>query len=115
MEDGKWKLRIYDLAKKMINLYGYDVIDGNSSKDGIEIIFTGLRSGEKTYEELLVTGNEKSTQNNLIFRDNCSSEFSKQEFEFIKNELDEIINTIDIDRFKKISKEFASYGKAQTG
>ena len=61
-----------------------------------------------------MTGNEKSTENNLIFRDNCSSELSREEFKFIKNELNEIINTIDIDRFKKISKEFASYGKEQT-
>ena len=106
-------VRIYDLAKKMINLYGYDVIDGNNFKDGIEIIFTGLRPGEKTYEELLVTGNEKSTKNDLIFRDNCSSELDSQEYKFLKAELDEIINTVDIERFKKISKEFASYGKEQ--
>lgn len=40
-------VRIVDLAKKMIRLSGLEV-----GKD-IEIIFTGLRSGEKLYEELL--------------------------------------------------------------
>ena len=45
-------VRIYDLAKKMINLYGFDVVEEGDNKNGIEIIFTGLRSGEKTYEEL---------------------------------------------------------------
>ena len=40
-------IRIYDLAKKMILLSGLTI-----GKD-IEIVFTGLREGEKLYEELL--------------------------------------------------------------
>lgn len=41
-------VRILDLAKKMIRFYGY-VPD-----EDIKIIYTGLRSGEKMYEELLM-------------------------------------------------------------
>ena len=40
-------IRIYDLAKKMVMLSGKDL-----GKD-IDIVFTGLRDGEKLYEELL--------------------------------------------------------------
>jgi len=40
-------LKIYDLAKKMVMLSGKEL-----NKD-IEIVFTGLRDGEKLYEELL--------------------------------------------------------------
>ena len=40
-------VRIYDLAKKMVQLSGLEI-----GKD-IEIVFTGLRDGEKLYEELL--------------------------------------------------------------
>jgi FlaA1/EpsC-like NDP-sugar epimerase len=40
-------IRIYDLAKKMVLLSGKDL-----GKD-IDIVFTGLRDGEKLYEELL--------------------------------------------------------------
>jgi FlaA1/EpsC-like NDP-sugar epimerase len=40
-------IRIYDLAKKMIMLSGKDL-----GKD-VDIVFTGLRDGEKLYEELL--------------------------------------------------------------
>ena len=45
-------VKIVDLAKDLIRLSGYEV-----GKD-IEIVFTGLRPGEKLYEELLVKGEE---------------------------------------------------------
>lgn len=52
-------VKIYDLAQNMINLSGVQ---------GIEIIETGLRPGEKLYEELLVNTEElDTTDNELIF------------------------------------------------
>ena len=104
-------VRIFDLAKKMINLYGFDIRESDNNKEGIEIIFTGLRSGEKKYEELLVSGNEESTENKLIFRDNCSSALPDDEFNFVKKQLDQIITISDIDLFKKLSSDYADYGK----
>mgnify|MGYP001164159956 CR=1 FL=1 len=107
-------VRIYDLAKKMINLYGLDVVEKGSDKEGIEIIFTGLRSGEKKYEELLVSGNEKSTDNDQIFRDECSSKLSQKDFSFIIKELDEIVSSMDLEAFKTLSAKFAEYGEEDT-
>ena len=104
-------VKIYDLAKKMINLYGLDVVENSSDKKGIEIIFTGLRSGEKKYEELLVSGNEKSTDNDQIFRDECSSKLSQEDFSFIKEELHRIINSRDLQAFKELSAKYAEYGE----
>lgn len=46
-------VQIVDLAKKMIELSG---------KSGVEIIFSGLRPGEKLYEELLVEESDKKTE-----------------------------------------------------
>ena len=61
-------IRIYDLAVKMIQLSGLVVLDENNPKGDIEIQYTGLRPGEKLYEELLVDGNFSLTQNKLIMR-----------------------------------------------
>jgi len=61
-------VKIYDLAVKMIQLSGLQVLDNNNSDGDIEIIYTGLRPGEKLYEELLVGNNVTETENKLILR-----------------------------------------------
>ena len=61
-------IRIYDLAKKMIQLSGLELLDENNPKGDIEIKYTGLRPGEKLYEELLVSDNYSYTENKLIMR-----------------------------------------------
>ena len=63
-------VKIFDLAVKMINLSGLEVKDANNPGGDIEIKFTGLRSGEKLYEELLLGNNPQKTANKLIFRAN---------------------------------------------
>lgn len=60
-------IKIFDLAKKMINLSGLSLAhDGN--RDGIHIKFTGLRPGEKLYEELLICRNTLPTFHERILR-----------------------------------------------
>ncbi|WP_435189563.1 polysaccharide biosynthesis protein [Pseudothioglobus sp. nBUS_23] len=61
-------VRIYDLAKKMIQLSGLQVLNGDNPDGDIEIKITGLRPGEKLYEELLVGNNTSGTDNKLIMR-----------------------------------------------
>ena len=61
-------VKIIDLAKKMINLSGLKLKD-NDSKDGdIEIKITGLRPGEKLFEELLIGNNAQLTIHPKIFK-----------------------------------------------
>jgi len=52
-------IKIVDLAKQMIRLYG--------KEDEIEIVYTGLRPGEKLYEELLLDDSEQKTKYSSIF------------------------------------------------
>lgn len=54
-------VRILDLAKKMIRLMGHRVRNREASGGDVEIIFTGLRPGEKLYEELLVGDRPEGT------------------------------------------------------
>ena len=61
-------VRILDLAQKMIRLSGLRLKDKLNPNGDIEIKFTGLRPGEKLYEELLIGGNVSKTDNPMILR-----------------------------------------------
>ena len=61
-------VKIIDLAKKMINLSGLKLKEGNNQEGDISIEITGLRPGEKLYEELLIGNNSELTIHPKIFR-----------------------------------------------
>ncbi len=62
-------VKILGLARKMIHLTGLSVRDESNPGGDIEIRFTGLRAGEKLYEELLVTDTAVATRHPLIMRE----------------------------------------------
>jgi FlaA1/EpsC-like NDP-sugar epimerase len=61
-------VRIDDLARRMINLMGLSVRDPSNSDGDIEITYTGLRSAEKLFEELLIGNNITKTDHPMIMR-----------------------------------------------
>lgn len=61
-------VKIIDLAKSMIHLSGHKVQDDANSNDGVQIKYTGLRPGEKLYEELLIGDNALGTDHPKIMR-----------------------------------------------
>ena len=61
-------VQIKDMAEKMIRLSGLQVKDELHPDGDIEIKYTGLRVGEKLYEELLIGDNVSRTDNPLIMR-----------------------------------------------
>ncbi len=61
-------VNIFELAKRLINLSGMELKDEDNIEGDIEIIFTGLRPGEKLYEELLIGDNVSSTDHSQILR-----------------------------------------------
>ena len=61
-------VRIKDLAEQMVRLSGLSLRDAQNPSGDIEIACTGLRPGEKLYEELLIDAESEPTQHPLIFR-----------------------------------------------
>jgi FlaA1/EpsC-like NDP-sugar epimerase len=61
-------VRIADLAHRMVHLSGLTVRDAENPEGDIEIQFTGLRPGEKLYEELLIGCNVTGTDHPMIMR-----------------------------------------------
>ena len=64
-------IKILDIAKNMITLSGMKLKDKKSNKvAGIDIIFTGLKEGEKISEKLYIDDSFKQTQNSNIHQSN---------------------------------------------
>jgi FlaA1/EpsC-like NDP-sugar epimerase len=59
-------VRVDDLARNMIRLAGRSVRDAASPNGDIEIHYTGIRPGEKMFEELLIGGETKPTEHASI-------------------------------------------------
>mgnify|MGYP001556565237 CR=1 FL=1 len=61
-------VRIKDLAEQMVRLSGLSLRDAENPGGDIAIVCTGLRPGEKLYEELLIDATSEPTRHPLIFR-----------------------------------------------
>ena len=97
-------IKIYDLAVRMVELSGLSVKDKLNKKGDIEIQITGLRPGEKLYEELLLSANPNKTKHPKIFRsEEPFIEYSKLEKEI--NALKEIIMKNDLENIRKKLKK----------
>ncbi len=66
-------VRILDLAKRMIHLSGLQVKNEQNPNGDISVEFSGLRPGEKLYEELLIDSDAEKTAHPRIFKanENC--------------------------------------------
>lgn len=62
-------VRIVDLARRMVYLSGCDIKEDENPDGDIEIVVTGLRPGEKLYEELIIgEDNVENTRHPLIMQ-----------------------------------------------
>lgn len=61
-------VKIADLARHMVELSGLEIKDDDNPEGDIEIEVTGLRPGEKLYEELLIGDNPEPTNHPRILR-----------------------------------------------
>ena len=90
-------VKITDLAKKMAKLY---------HKEDIEIEFTGLRKGEKLFEELLISSSELKTKYESIF----IAQKTDYNFDRLIRDIDNLLKSNDKKSvLKKIVPEYQPY------
>ena len=94
-------VKIKELAEKMIRLSGLKVKDEFYPNGDIEIKYTGLRAGEKLYEELLIGDNVSETDNPLIMRAK-EEKISWDELKLLLGKLGEANDSLDYDAIRKI-------------
>lgn len=104
-------VKIVDLARRMIHLSGYEVKDENNPAGDIEIVFSGLRPGEKLYEELIIgDDNIEATQHSLIMQAREHS-FELTDIEITLSELASRAQHHDVDWLKQ---QFTHYVEGYT-
>lgn len=99
-------VKIVDLARRMIHLSGHRAKTTDNPNGDIEIIFTGLRPGEKLYEELIIgEDNIENTHHPLIMQA-MEHSFPLDELESLLSELTEKQKKFDVLWLKQQFKQF---------
>ena len=94
-------VRILELAERMVRLSGYSVLDDENPDGEVEIHFTGLRPGEKLYEELLLGDHVAGTGHPMIMRAEEEYPAMTQIRSWLK-ELESHCNHMDCERIKDV-------------
>lgn len=91
-------VKIIELAEKMIHLSGLSVRSEKNPHGDISIEFSGLRPGEKLYEELLIGDNVVATQHPMIM----SANEEHLAWETLKLKLSELLLAVDQDDYARV-------------
>lgn len=93
-------VRIVELAEKMVHLSGLSVRSEKNPHGDIAIEFTGLRPGEKLYEELLIGDNVVATEHPMIM----SANEDYLAWELLKAKLSELLTAVEEDDYNKVRR-----------
>lgn len=91
-------VKIVELAEKMIHLSGLSVRSDKNPHGDIAIEFSGLRPGEKLYEELLIGDNVVATQHPMIM----SANEDHLAWDLLKVKLNELLGAVDQDDYSRV-------------
>jgi FlaA1/EpsC-like NDP-sugar epimerase len=91
-------VKIVELAEKMIHLSGLSVRSEKNTTGDISIVFTGLRPGEKLYEELLIGDNVAATQHPMIM----SADEDHLAWDILKVKLGELLRAVEQDDYVRV-------------
>ncbi|WP_434060042.1 polysaccharide biosynthesis protein [Pseudomonas fulva] len=100
-------VKIAELAEKMIHLTGLSVASDNNPSGDIAIEFTGLRPGEKLYEELLIGDNVSPTEHPMIMRAN-EEHLPWETFKAVMADLIKAVEQDDYDRVRQLLRDTVS-------
>lgn len=100
-------VKILELAEKMVHLSGLSVRSERSPHGDIAIEFSGLRPGEKLYEELLIGDNVNPTDHPMIMRAN-EEHLSWEAFKGVLEQLLTAVGTDDYSRVRQLLRETVS-------
>ena len=100
-------VKIVELAEKMIHFSGCTVRSEQDPHGDIAIEFTGLRPGEKLYEELLIGDNVSPTDHPMIMRAN-EEHLSWDTFKSVMAELLNAVEQDDYERVRQLLRETVS-------
>ncbi|NMZ69257.1 NDP-sugar epimerase, includes UDP-GlcNAc-inverting 4,6-dehydratase FlaA1 and capsular polysaccharide biosynthesis protein EpsC [Pseudomonas peli] len=100
-------VKIADLAEKMVHLSGLSVRSAGKPHGDIAIEFTGLRPGEKLYEELLIGDDVSPTEHPMIMRAN-EEHLPWEPFKVRLSELLDAVERDDYDRVRQLLRETVS-------
>ena len=93
------QVKIADLAKKMLEL---------ANRTDLKVVFTGLRPGEKLYEELLINENDKQTKFESIFVTNPQ----KYDLNLLNLQINELLNLDEKDMESKLCEIVPEFSHA---
>ncbi|MCQ6470861.1 polysaccharide biosynthesis protein [Vibrio parahaemolyticus] len=94
-------VKITDLACNLIQLSGLEVKSDANPHGDIEIQFSGLRPGEKLYEELLIGDNVKQTAHERIMTAH-EVHLPLKEYELLLNDLDFACHSMDHENIRTL-------------
>ncbi|WP_373877840.1 polysaccharide biosynthesis protein [Pseudomonas turukhanskensis] len=97
-------VKIAELAAKMVHLSGLTVRNEQNPQGDIAIEFTGLRSGEKLYEELLIGDNVSPTEHPMIMRAD-EEHLPWSVFKEVLNEIFLAVERDDYERLRELLRE----------
>jgi FlaA1/EpsC-like NDP-sugar epimerase len=100
-------VRIADLARRMIHLSGLSIHDEEHPDGEIAIVYTGLRPGEKLYEELLIGADVTGTDHPRILRAK-EAELPWTELSRVLRELETAAQEFDSDRVRALLERTVS-------
>ncbi|WP_211576741.1 polysaccharide biosynthesis protein [Methylophaga nitratireducenticrescens] len=107
-------VKIVDLATRMIHLSGFTVKNAENPDGDIEITYTGLRPGEKLFEELLIGENVSQTAHQKIMRAE-EQVIAWQDLQLILTDLQHAVSVADYEQVRVLLSKYVDGFMPQCG